>query len=82
MNYQINFRINCVDVSFYLLSFESFDQHEFITATRIEDVLVYADGIIEYHLAFNLEIMMLHMYMRKAFDPIDHHSLMAALRSR
>ena len=49
---------------------------------RIEDALLCAEVVIEHHLEFNLELWLLSMDMRKAFDTIDHHALMQSLRSK
>ena len=71
---------NCI--SSYLFSQQSFDQHGFTPGIRIEDALLCAEVVIEHHLEFNLELWLLSMDMRKAFDTIDHHALMQSLRSK
>ena len=69
-------------IYFHLFSYQSFDQVEFTPGIRIEDALLCAEVAIEHHLELKLEVLILSMDMTKAFDTIDHHSLMAALRSR
>ena len=49
---------------------------------RIEDALLCGEVAIEHHQEFNLELWMISMDMRKAFDTIDHKALLRALRSR
>ena len=69
-------------ISSHLFQRQSFDQHGFTSDNRIEDALLCAEVAIEHHQEFNLELWMMSMDMRKAFDTIDHKALLRALRSR
>ena len=61
---------------------QSSDQYGFTLGKRIEDGLLCAEVAIEHHQEFNLELWMISMDMRKAFDTIDHKAMLRALRSR
>ena len=80
--YKIFSKLIYYRISSYLFSQQSFDQHGFTPGIRIEDALLCAEVVIEHHLEFNLELWLLSMDMRKAFDTIDHHALMQSLRSK
>ena len=69
-------------ISSQLFGCQSFDQHRFKPDIRIEDVLLYAEIIINTHLEFHMPLWILNIDMRKIFDTIDHPTLVSALRSR
>ena len=69
-------------ISSHLFQIQSFDQYEFTPGIRIEDVILCAEIVMEYHEEFNMPLWIISMDMRKAFDAIDHIALMRALRSR
>ena len=69
-------------ISIQLFQYQSWDQHGFTPGIRIEDALLCAEVVLEYHEEFTLPIWMLSMDMRKAFDMIDHLALINALRSK
>lgn len=69
-------------ISSYLFHYQSSDLHGFTLGKRIEDVLVCAEVAIEHHQEFNLELWLISLDMRKAFDTIDHKVMVRVPRSR
>ena len=61
---------------------QSSDQHGFTPGERIEDGLLCAEIAIEHYQEFNLELWMMNMDTRKAFDTIVHKALLRVQRSR
>ena len=69
-------------ISYHLFQRQSVDQYGFAPDIRIEDALLCTEVTIEHRQEFNLQLWMLSMDMRKAFDIIDHPALVQVLRSR
>ena len=60
-----------ISSSLYLFFHKSLNHHDF-PGIRINDPILCAEIVIEYHLKFYLELLILNMDMMKTVDIIDH----------